>query len=260
MAWLFLGEPWHLSEFVSASVGVIGVVLIARPTSVFGSEAPMVGRSNGDDSTRYFGVACCVIGTLCAGMSFVMVRLLGTRVKVHWSLVMLYQAAAQVVLAIPCLLFGQVPVALTFRMAFVAVVAGLAGSLGQSFNTWAMQREKAATASLVQKSLSPFLGFLNQVMFLPSDPVYLTTIIGYFFTGVSLAIVSIGKLRHERASDEQGKVTDGYEPLPDGRMEAGSDLRRAIGQSPPRVARQCSASSAYSTDENGLAALVSPRA
>lgn len=216
IAWLILGEEWYAAEMASAMLGLCGVFLIARPAAVFGDQVPMSGQLPVDDSMRYRGVACCMIATFCAALSFVIVRLLGTRVKVHWACVMLYQAIGQVVLAALFLKAFQVPVMpsmLTSRSVALALAAGLLGSLGQMFNTWGMQREKTATASLVQKGLSPFFGFFNQVMFLPGDPVYWTTIAGFCVTGVSLVVTSLGKWSRERKEVQLVKESEGYLPL-----------------------------------------------
>jgi len=194
-AWFLLGERWYLSEFVSAVAAIVGVAFIVRP----GDSGIAAGGS--DAMTHLAGVLCGLCSAACAGAAYVFVRLLGTAVKVHWSLALLYQALGQSILgAVALFAAGQQLVAFSHRTLVTALSCGVLGFSGQAAMTWGMQREKSALAAVVRQALTPFCAFLLQVLFLPSEEISASTILGFLVILSGLTVAVIGKIRRESAA------------------------------------------------------------
>ena len=86
---VLLGEPWLRLEQCAAVVASIGVAL------QFGGHQ----KTHGSDHAA--GLAFALAGAASAGGVYVLVRYLGTVVKVDWPILMLYQACGQMLLAFP---------------------------------------------------------------------------------------------------------------------------------------------------------------
>merc|ERR1719265_67120 len=149
-AWMFLGERWHKSEFVSALAAIVGVVFIVRPKILFRDDEGLPDPVSG----RVFGVLFGLLSAVCAAGAYVIIRFLGTQVSVHWSVVLLYQACGQMLFApLGLLLAGQRLIPLMPSQVLCALCVGALGFGSQAAMTFGMQREKSATASLVRQNL-----------------------------------------------------------------------------------------------------------
>ena len=81
-----LGERWRGREALAALVALGGVALVTRPPFLFA----------GGEGVDALGAAFAIAAALSAAGAMVLVRALGTRVKVAWPIVMLYQALGPV--------------------------------------------------------------------------------------------------------------------------------------------------------------------
>lgn len=219
-ALLFLGERWHCSEAVGALAAVIGVVISADPGLflLFGGGhygIPADGSSllaGGEaQAALRVGAACALMQVVCASGAGVVVRLLGTQVKVHWLLVMLYQGLGQVVLGSVSLhASGQAWIPLQRQEALWALALGLFCCVAQSAMTWGLQREKAATASVVMACITPATAMLLQAAFLPAERLSLRIVAAFCIISAGLAIAVAGKVWREATED---KERAGYKKL-----------------------------------------------
>ena len=107
LGYFILGEPWRLPEFFSTVVSMTGVVLIARPHFLFDY---IDGSGTDEKKTDYdsMGPIFGLLAALCAGLAFVMVRLLGTKAKLPWANVGFAASLTQFLLSLPLVfLSGQ---------------------------------------------------------------------------------------------------------------------------------------------------------
>ena len=159
---VFLRERWLLVDASGALIAIAGSCLVVQPAFIFG------GDSKCDGLGVLYSLACAA-----AGGANVLVRALGTRVKVDWPVVMLQQALYQTLIAAPLATASWVPLArggttatVVTQLAAVGAFA-FAGALG---TTWGMQRQKSAAASAMKLAAVPFAFGLQAVALADPPP------------------------------------------------------------------------------------------
>ena len=175
---VLLGEPWLRLEQCAAVVASIGVAL------QFGGHH----QTHGSDHAA--GLAFALAGAASAGGVYVLVRYLGTVVKVDWPILMLYQACGQIILAFPAhiaLRGGAIRTVFSRRSVLLLLACGAMGFLSQILMTRGMQRVKSASASIARLSGLPW-SFLFQAVF-TSDPVRGRTVAGALIVVASMGFV-----------------------------------------------------------------------
>lgn len=184
---LILKESYTLPDFLATCVSIVGVILIARPQFIFGTE---------DDATSSIdpvGVLFALTSSFCAGFAYLFVRMLGTVVKMPWSNVCFSQGIGQVVLSIPSLYIAHevITLQLTNTQWLLLFLVGSIGTYSQILMTIGMQREKSASATAMRMSDVVFsYGF--QVAF-TGDSISLLSIIGACIVSLSVFLVVIFK-------------------------------------------------------------------
>ena len=137
---------------------------------------------------------------------YVLVRYLGTVVKVDWPILMLYQACGQMILAFPAhvaLRGGPIRTAFSQRSVLLLLACGAMGFLSQILMTRGMQRVKSASASIARLSGLPW-SFLFQAVF-TSDPVRGRTVAGALIVVASMGFV-VHAARLKSAQAPPGKM------------------------------------------------------
>ena len=175
---VLLGEPWLRLEQCAAVFASIGVAL------QFGGHQ----QTHGSDHAA--GLAFALAGAASAGGVYVLVRYLGTVVKVDWPILMLYQACGQMLLAFPAhvaLRGGAIRTVFSQRSVLLLLACGAMGFLSQILMTRGMQRVKSASASIARLSGLPW-SFLFQAVF-TSDPVRGRTVAGALIVVASMGFV-----------------------------------------------------------------------
>ena len=191
---VLLGEPWLRLEQCAAVVASIGVAL------QFGGHQ----QTHGSDHAA--GLAFALAGAASAGGVYVLVRYLGTVVKVDWPILMLYQACGQMLLAFPAhiaLRGGAIRTVFSQRSVLLLLACGAMGFLSQILMTRGMQRVKSASASIARLSGLPW-SFLFQAVF-TSDPVRGRTVAGALIVVASMGFV-VHAARLKSAQAPPGKV------------------------------------------------------
>ena len=193
---VLLGEPWLRLEQAAAAVASFGVALqFGGPRAV-------------DAGDHVAGLACALAGAASQGGVYVLVRYLGTVVKVDWPILMLYQACAQILLALPAHLAfrgGVIRLAFTRRSVSLLVACGFTGFLSQIAMTRGMQRVKSASASIARLSGLPW-SFLFQAVF-TSDEVRARTVAGAVIVVASMGfVVHAARLKSTQAPPGKGLV------------------------------------------------------
>lgn len=150
LAWVILRERWTLVEALGGLVSLLGVLLIARPSSIFGesssSKDHSIETSNPEERLLATSVALC--GVLGASGVYIVIRFIGKRV--HSLITVEYFAALCVmislggIIVVPGLSF-KIPH--TSRQWFLFFALGISGFFMQFLLTEGIQREKASRAS-----------------------------------------------------------------------------------------------------------------
>ena len=140
-----LGEPLHLSFIVASFFSLIGLVLIAQPESIFGTES--------SNPNLYLGVTLALLGALSAGGAYVCVRMLGLS-GIPWYNVTFVQSFGQIFLVFPSMWIythGKI-VAWENQNLLWILLGGSIGALSQAAMTVGMQRESSARATSMRMS------------------------------------------------------------------------------------------------------------
>lgn len=150
LAWAILRETWTLIEAGGGIVSLLGVLLIARPSFIFGGRSSL-GDENletSDPEERVIATSVALCGVLGASGVYIVIRFIGK--KVHSLVTVEYFAALCVlislggIIVVPGLSF-RVPH--TSRQWFLFFALGISGFFMQFLLTEGIQREKASRAS-----------------------------------------------------------------------------------------------------------------
>jgi drug/metabolite transporter (DMT)-like permease len=149
LAWAILRERWSLLEAGGGLVSLVGVLLIARPSFLFGRpENSNHAIESSDPEERLLATMVGLVGVVGASSVYIVIRKIGKRV--HSLITTQYFAAWCVfislsgIIVIPGLSF-KIPH--TGRQWFLFFTLGISGFLMQFLLTEGIQREKASRAS-----------------------------------------------------------------------------------------------------------------
>jgi len=187
-SWLVLSEPFRLGEMVAAAIALAGVVLVARPPFIFGQDG-----SDAAPAADAAGVVYALLASVCAGIAYTCVRMLGTTAKTPWANVCLAQALGQILLSPPSLILSgqQLRVDLPFSLFGIMFIAGFIGAWSQIAMTVGMQREKSALATGMRMS-DVVAGFTWQAIF-TNEAVTGLSIAGALLVVISTLILVLAK-------------------------------------------------------------------
>ena len=163
-----LGESWKRLDQIGAAVCLSGVLLIARPSWLFGATSVAAGVANGSASS--FPTVIGLIGAALAALAYVLVRKIGTRADAN-VMVLYYAVISGVTAPIGQKLLGgsdswNVLGNPTPTELVVFAGLGVFGFLGQLLTNMGLTKcESAATATLVTNTQIVF-AFLFEVMVL----------------------------------------------------------------------------------------------
>ncbi|KAI9450017.1 hypothetical protein BJY52DRAFT_1304849 [Lactarius psammicola] len=146
---VFLREPLSLRETLAGLCSFLGVVLIARPQFLFGSQAfSDPPKELVTPAQRMISITAALIGVLGATATFTVLRALGKRVHVIHSLTFF---ASQCILGstLGMILF-KVPLVIPTHVLWLVMlfVVGILGLIGQTLLTMGLQRETAGRGTL----------------------------------------------------------------------------------------------------------------
>ncbi len=133
LAWWLLREHFGKATAAATALGVIGVVLVARPFA------------HGADALDPVGVIAALGGALCSAFAYVTVRQLAR--TEHALVIVLVFPLVAMPLAIPWAAYDWVTPSLADLGLLVAI--GVATQVGQVFLTLGLSRERAATATSI---------------------------------------------------------------------------------------------------------------
>uniref|UniRef100_A0A8D2KRD8 Solute carrier family 35 member G1 n=1 Tax=Varanus komodoensis TaxID=61221 RepID=A0A8D2KRD8_VARKO len=168
-AWIFLKEKYTCWDLLFTMFTITGVVLIARPPFLFGSNVTGIERSYTDHLN---GTIAAVASAVAAASTFVILRKVGK--SVHYFLSIWYYAAIGLIVCVIalCVMGGwSLPNCGTDR--FLLILIGLLGLGGQILLTKALQIEKAGPVAIM-KTMDVVFAFIFQILFLNDFPTWWT--------------------------------------------------------------------------------------
>ncbi|SCW01699.1 LAFE_0E05358g1_1 [Lachancea fermentati] len=152
LAWIILRERYSVIEAVGGLISLFGVILIVRPTFLFGpvvsSEGSSAESSNPHD--RLIATLVALFGTLNASNVWIVIRYIGRRAHAIMSVTyfsfITFIISLLGILLIPSMTF-QIPQ--TSKQWFLFLVIGFSGFFMQLSLTLGIQRERAGRGSFV---------------------------------------------------------------------------------------------------------------
>lgn len=219
-AWIAIGEKYSLLEAVCSLLSLAGILLIAKPESIFGAESLLeVPDSDPAESSssglRVLATVVGFIGVCGASSVYVLLRKIGR--SAHPLISVSYFALISCVvcfvatLVTPSLSFKTPS---TFRQWFLFALIGLSGFFMQFCLTAGLQREKAGKSSLMI--------YTNMVFALLWDFVFWGHVPGFLsILGTSLIVANafiIIKFKPAQDADKPGDaetVMGKYQPTTD---------------------------------------------
>ena len=230
LAWLLLGERFHCTEAIATALCFVGVVFIAKPVFLFGSQGddtlPGAGSHDGrllgdgdetdsDSTNRVVAVVIGIFGAISAALAFLSVRQMGR--KEDPNVMAVYFAAIGLV-ASAALGLGRGAWVMPNWGSDGAQLAliGVMGFFGQWFLNRGMQLERAGPASLM-RNIDVVLAFVYQVTLL-GEPINGWSIAGALLITSCTALVAWSKSTRgadAAAGAGDGDGSEGTGPIPD---------------------------------------------
>ncbi|KAI1290844.1 Solute carrier family 35 member G1 [Halotydeus destructor] len=197
-ACILIGEACGIFQVVIIALTLSGVVLISKPTFIFGDD-----DTTTDNTYRTEGTIMSLVSSVAAAMTFVMMRKLQktpTAVVIA-SLSLVSMVLGVIVLLTLYLFFDQdhlirLPNKFTGNEWLLLLCNGLCGVVGQFCLTTALKIEEAGVVSLV-RTTDILMAFVYQVAFL-AEPIYWTSLVGAAIVMVSVVVTGVRRIRLER--------------------------------------------------------------
>ncbi|KAL4640063.1 solute carrier family 35 member G1, partial [Arapaima gigas] len=167
LAWIFLKEKCTLWDFVFTLFTLTGVILIARPPFLFGSDASGMEE---DYTNHIKGTIAAVVAAIGAACTLVVLRKMGK--SVHYYLSVWYYAIIGFIECIIVLfIIDEWTVPYCGWDRWILMLIGFLGIIGQTFLTKALHIEKAGPVALM-RTMDVVLAFLLQFFFLGRSPTW----------------------------------------------------------------------------------------
>ncbi|KAI8521451.1 hypothetical protein Bbelb_012050 [Branchiostoma belcheri] len=166
-AWLILKEAYGWFNFAVTLTTLAGVVLISKPSFIFGSAVAVPNTSE-----HLLGTLSAFGGAVFSALALVMIRKLGK--AVHFFVHITYLSVFGMILTFVLLMaLGEFKTPPCGSDRFYLIALGLCGVGGQTFLTKAFQLEKAAPVAIV-RTMDIVFAFTWQFVFLGELPAWLS--------------------------------------------------------------------------------------
>jgi len=238
---LFLGEKISYREAFAGLVSLVGVVLIARPTAIFGSaNHPVLVDSatesqtitspveKGTQTERLIAVGVALIGVFGATGVYTTIRAIGKRAHPLHSLT--FYSSMSIVVSIVGMIVTKTTVVVPTRIDWLALLLmiGIFGFVAQVLLAMALQRETAGRSSLAIYTQIVFATIFEKIVFdvVPSA----LSIIGTLLIIVSAIYVVLTKKKQNTPTpllvSQDAEIEEGL--LNSNRREDGDKLARNL--------------------------------
>lgn len=182
LGWLVLGEALSVGEAVLSAAGLLGVLLIARPTFLFG----------GDMRLDPLATAIGLLGAVFSAAAYVSVRKLGR--TEHPTIIVFYFTVVTVPASLPGMLLSGAVWPTLPEAVFLAGV-GITAVMGQLYLTRGLQLEPAGRATAIGYAQILFAALWG-MLFFREFPDVLSLL------GAALVLVSVVVLARRRGAPE----------------------------------------------------------
>ncbi|KAH9475214.1 putative transport protein [Psilocybe cubensis] len=162
---IFLKEKFIIRQAVAGLVSLVGVVLIARPTFIFGDSAHSHEPNGTTPSERLLAVGVSLVGVLGATLAYISIRSIGKRA--HTMHIMVYFALQCVVGSTIGMIVTKTPVVIPTQIEWLSLLfmIGVFGFAAQIFLTLGFQREAVGRGTLALYTQIIFASFLEYIVF-----------------------------------------------------------------------------------------------
>ena len=197
IAWLTLGERAGRVELLGLGGALAGALLVARPPMLFGAAdggvlAPL----------DQLGVALALLGSVSAGSVVVIIRKLAQ--KLHWSVVLLWQALGQTLIApLVAVAVGERFHAPGAPLLWLMAAGGGFAFFAQVLLTKGLAAEKVGPASAM-RSTTVLCSFVLQAALTPSEPVQPLSVVGALVITGAIVLILLNKTRRKRSGGSSG--------------------------------------------------------
>ncbi|NXN16343.1 S35G1 protein, partial [Indicator maculatus] len=200
LAWIFLKEKYSLWDLLFTLFAVTGVVLIARPPFLFGSNVTGIEGSYTD---HVKGTIAAITSTVSGASTFVIIRKVGK--SVHYFLSIWYYAVIGLIgCVIALFVMNEWSLPSCGRDRVLLILIGLLGLGGQIFLTKALQIEKAGPVAIM-KTMDVVFAFILQILFLNHLPTW-WTVGGALCVVASSSGTAIRKWRQSLKKAKQNEI------------------------------------------------------
>nr|XP_013806580.1 PREDICTED: solute carrier family 35 member G1 [Apteryx mantelli mantelli] len=169
LAWIFLKEKYSIWDLLFTLFAITGVVLIARPPFLFGSNITGI---EGNYTDHLKGTIAAITSALSAALTFVILRKVGK--SVHYFLSIWYYAVIGLTgCVITLFLVNEWSLPYCGKDRVLLILIGVLGLGGQIFLTKALQIEKAGPVAIM-RTMDVVFAFILQILFLNHLPTWWT--------------------------------------------------------------------------------------
>ncbi|PIK56234.1 putative solute carrier family 35 member G1-like [Apostichopus japonicus] len=193
LSWIILKEPFRILDLLLAILAMTGVVLIARPSFIFGTE------DNIESNNAILGTVFALGVAVCGALAFVIVRKQST-IGIHPYQSSFANAVVMEILSIILCTTTSQWSCPSKREWWLSQGAGLSYFIGQITLYLGLAREKAAIVSIVF-SLQIVFAFMLQILVFQMMPLW-TSLIG----GLLVLIACVGTVMNRQKTSSAGKV------------------------------------------------------
>ncbi|CAA7267825.1 unnamed protein product [Cyclocybe aegerita] len=163
---VFLEERFTVGEALAGVISLGGVVLIARPTAIFGShDLPETSDPEGvTPAQRLLAVGAALIGVLGLTLTYTMIRAIGKRA--HAMHTMMYFAMSSILCTSLSMLVSKTQFIMPSGEALTLLfMIGFFGFFGQILLTMGIQRETASRGTMAIYTLVVWAMIFERVVF-----------------------------------------------------------------------------------------------
>ncbi|KIM44306.1 hypothetical protein M413DRAFT_378913 [Hebeloma cylindrosporum] len=173
---LLLGEDFTRKQALAGFVSLIGVILIARPTALFGNgqvrdisaisgPTSMDSAEKGTPRDRLIAVGVALVGVLGATGAYTTLRAIGKRAHPLHSLT--FFSTLCVIISIIGMIVTKTPFIIPTRLEWLALLAliGVFGFVAQVLLTMGLQRETAGRGTMAVYTQVVFATILERIFF-----------------------------------------------------------------------------------------------
>ena len=195
-ACVFLKEECGAFQVVTIGVTIAGVLLISKPTFIFGDQHEAVVQT----ALRMEGTVLSLISSLCAALTFVLIRKLqrtpAAVVINAFSIISIASGILALVVLRNCFaeeagdLAQGIGIPDTAAEIMWLIGNGACGVLGQLCLTVALKIEEASLVSLA-RTIDIVMAFVFQVIWLPSEAVHWTSLMGAVIVCLGVCVSAV---------------------------------------------------------------------